>query len=119
MKQTIRGSLIFLFAALLTIPVMANEMTGEIPTWTKQGMLRGASSTEQDCIRPDRVWVHDEKTGSGYCIRYFKNQARPIEGVAIFFFSSDYVGSDWDEHGHPIRATYGGGEGIAGGDVDS
>lgn len=111
MKQIIRGSLIFLFAARLTIPVMANELTGEIPTWTKKGMLRGASSTEQECIRPDRVWVHDEKTG--YCIRYFKNQASPADGVAIFFFSGDYVGSDWDEFGQPIRATYGGGEGIA------
>lgn len=82
-----------------------NPLENEIPTWTKQGMLAGAVSSESTCVREDRVWVRDGR--KGFCIRYFKNDAALAGQVSVLFFTGDYVGSDWDTNGQPIRATYG------------
>jgi predicted esterase len=96
---------------LKPVKVTGSDLSNEIPTWTKLGMLNGASSTEQDCVRADRVWVSDR--GTGYCIRYFKNAVKPADGLAILYFTGDFVGSDWDENGLPVRAKYIGPEGGA------
>jgi dienelactone hydrolase len=88
-----------------TSEVWADELKGEIATWTKAGMLKGATSTEEQCVRSDRVWVIDK--GEGFCIRYFKNNSEPHAGLAIVIFDGDYVGSIWDSRGRPIRDTYG------------
>jgi hypothetical protein len=100
-------------SALVIEPVAApgGELSNEIPTWTKQGMLNGASSTELHCVRSDRIWVTDR--GTGYCIRYFKNTVKPVNGLAILYFTGDFVASDWDENGLPTRAVYVGPEGGA------
>jgi predicted esterase len=80
----------------------AGDKAKEIPTWTKQGVLTGATVTEADCTRSDRIWV-DDKDG-GVCIRFFTNGAKPRDGIGILIFDGDFVGSDWDENGFPVRA---------------
>lgn len=91
------------FISAFATTAVPEEKGREIPTWTKKGLLAGATVTETDCIRSDRVWV-DDKDG-GVCIRYFTNGVKPRDGIAILIFNGDYVGSDWDKNGLPIRAT--------------
>ena len=81
----------------------SDELSGEIKTWTKKGMLAGATSTEKECVRSDRVWVTDK--GNGYCIRYFKNNVEPKAGIAVVIFQGDFVGSIWKE-GKPVKPIY-------------
>src|ERR1700722_6967822 len=78
----------------------------EIPTWTKQGMLAGATTGQQNCSMHAHVWVVDEQ--NGFCIRFFRNEIAFTKGPAILFFGGDFLGSDWDGTGHPIRPIFAG-----------
>ncbi len=104
MRRLFAAGTILLLAAL-TLPHLASadELSGEIKTWTKKGMLAGATSTEAECVRPDRVWVTDK--GNGYCIRYFKNDVKPKAGIAVVIFQGDYVAIGWKD-GKRIKPTY-------------
>jgi pimeloyl-ACP methyl ester carboxylesterase len=66
-------------------------------------MLAGATSTEAECVRPDRVWVTDK--GNGYCIRYFKNDVEPKAGIAVVIFQGDYVAIGWKD-GKRVKPYY-------------
>src|SRR5262249_55181249 len=86
-----------------TKPTPSMEPSNEIKTWTKEGMLAGATSTEAECVRPDRVWVTDK--GNGYCIRYFKNDVEPKAGIAVVIFQGDYVAIGWKD-GKRVKPYY-------------
>jgi predicted esterase len=97
------GTIFALTSVTLTHLCSADELSGEIKTWTKKGMLAGATSTEEECVRPDRVWVTDK--GKGYCIRYFKNDVKPKAGIAVVIFQGDYVAIGWQD-GKRIKPSY-------------
>jgi predicted esterase len=70
----------------------------EIPTWTKDGIIAGATSSQDSCSLKTHVWIVDG--GEGFCIRFFTNDVKSKNAAAIFFFQGDFVGSDWDSTGH-------------------
>lgn len=88
---------------LVCLPANADTPRGEIPTWTKQGMLSGASINKQDCPRDDRVWVEDAE--GGHCIRYFTAGSIASGRTPVLFLKGDFVGSEWDRNGRPVRAV--------------
>lgn len=99
------GTILLLAALTLACLASADELSGEIKTWTKKGMLAGATSTEAECVRPDRVWVVDK--GNGYCIRFFKNNVEPKAGIAVVIFQGDYVAIGWKDGKRLKKPTYG------------
>ena len=58
MRRLFAACMILLLGAVM-LPQLASsdELSGEIKTWTKKGVLAGATSTEKECVRSDRVWV--------------------------------------------------------------
>jgi dienelactone hydrolase len=70
----------------------------ELPTWTKEGIIVGATSSRPNCALSTHVWVVDGE--DGFCIRFFTNHVKSRGGATIFFFGGDLLGSDWDRTGH-------------------
>jgi pimeloyl-ACP methyl ester carboxylesterase len=97
-------TILFLLISELSGAACADNYKSEIPTWTKVGMFSGASVTNKDCRTDNHVWVTDGE--AGFCIRFFTNDVAPKDGYAVLFFHGDFVGSDWDRSGMPIRPRY-------------
>jgi tetratricopeptide (TPR) repeat protein/pimeloyl-ACP methyl ester carboxylesterase len=85
-----RIALILFLAAFAFSPSRADQgIRGEIETWTRKGLVSGATVTEAECVRKDRVWVKEE-TG-GVCIRFFTNGLKAQGGTAILIFAGDLL----------------------------